>query len=227
MKLLAALMATFLWTGTALADAPSMARTWHWNVGSTSAGLSMAANDAGLPGHFWFELGTSPDLSDAHTVGDERNDQGYGGVVQSHATMSDLRPGTTYYYRAHVRNYDGQAQSGIQSFTTAAASAIAAPSISFEKSQPYEGGWMFDFVVDGHGLGGEVRVSFSTSPDMSNAREILVDRIEAGPTGQGIHAIVPPVTYPDRTTIYVRAVATSSAGTSSANAQMVYRNADY
>lgn len=186
----------------------------------------METNDANLPGHFWFELGTSPDLSDARTVGDWRNDKGYG-PIQSHASLSDLRPATRYYYRAHVRNYDGQAQSGIQSFVTAPAAAAPAPSLSFDNVELYNGSWMFNFSVDGHGLGGEVKVSFSTSADMSNAREILANQIYPGPTGQGVHAIIPPVNYPDRTIIYVRAVATSSAGTSHADAQVVYRSGDY
>ena len=190
---------------------PVVRRIWSWNVGPTMAGLSMELDDGGSPSHEWFDLSTNPDMSGASVVGDEHYGQGYHGL-QSHATPAGLMPNTAYYFRAHVRTYYGETVSGIQSFRTAAATAPSPPSISLQRSEIYQGAWLFTFSCDGHGWPGNFYALWSTRPDMADAQRRGDEGIIAGPTGQGAYLKVGLGEVPDNTTIYVQGVAVTAGG---------------
>jgi hypothetical protein len=207
-----------------MVSAPQFGREWEWNVGSISAGLSMEVDDGGAPMHTWFEFGTNPDLSGAAIVGDQQQRQGYGGI-QSHATLGDLTPGTTYYYRAHVQTLAGAAAGPIQSFTTAAATAPQAPDVHFDNATLMMDGdqatWWFSFSANGHGLAGSVYMLRGTDPAMADATRYDpqggAQTIEAGPTGQGCGMMIPNGLFPSGTTVYVQAVVTTAAGEARSN----------
>jgi hypothetical protein len=97
--------------------APAVGRVWSWNVESTTAGLSMAVLTHGMPARGHFRYGTSSALSGAAATAPDSIGIADGGI-NSHANLSGLTPGTTYYYQAILTTSHGDTKSGIDSFKT-------------------------------------------------------------------------------------------------------------
>jgi hypothetical protein len=96
---------------------PSVGKIWHWHVKSTTAGLSMNAYGVAVRSKAHFLYGTDPNLAGAmRTRPDSAGPSNIGSG--SHATLKNLKPGTTYYYQAFVSNAYGSAKSKIGSFKT-------------------------------------------------------------------------------------------------------------
>ncbi len=78
----------------------------------------MSYNNHDQNARVWFEFSTNSNLSGAKRVAETTVAPREGGS-QWHADLNGLLPGTTYYYRAFIRNYDGEVYSAIASFRTA------------------------------------------------------------------------------------------------------------
>lgn len=211
------------------ASAQTIDKIWSWNIGSTTAGLSMQYDDKGLPTHVWFDLGSQPALADARRIGEFRNPP-YGRAA-SHATLADLRPNTVYYFRATVSTPRGKAVSGVSSFRTKAAAALARPSIRFDKMTYYGGQLMFDFTGNGYGAGGTMYMLWSTDPRLAHPTRIGDDRLVAGPTGQQMHKLLNPrqVNVPNGGKIYFQGVIETPAGKSTTPilSQQIWNSTNY
>lgn len=206
---------------------PTIARAWDSRVGPIAASLSMEINDLGQPARTWFEYGTDPGLQGSTVVGERRDVQAYG-RRQSHATLGGLTPGTTYYYRAHVRTPVGAAASPIRSFRTSEGDTNPAPSVSLSSRTPRGGGWILSFVGDGRGLGGKLYALWSTSPDMANAQRRFEVNLQPGPVGQQFHPQFNDRDAPAGSTIYVQGVIETPGGTARTEVvSVVIRSSDY
>ncbi len=101
---------------------------------STNAATTVTRTSATINGHvspnlsdtsYWFEYGTSNDLGNTTDF----QGAGNGNVTTSRsATISNLQPQTTYYFRIDAQNAFGTVNSTIQSFTTGGPANPTAPS---------------------------------------------------------------------------------------------------
>jgi phosphodiesterase/alkaline phosphatase D-like protein len=98
--------------------APVVTKVWSWNVTSNAGGLSMSVDNKDLISNAHFLFGTDAKLAGAAKLSDGPLEGAKTGI-QKHATLKDLKPGTTYYYKAVVNNVNGSGESAINSFTTA------------------------------------------------------------------------------------------------------------
>jgi hypothetical protein len=106
--------------GTALAlSAPTIKRTWAWNVTSTGASVTVEYTDFGLSTHMWFEYSTSSTMTGAKRAPEVAR-LAVGVLNAYHSHLGGLQPATTYHFRAYVRTEAGTASSAIGTFTTAA-----------------------------------------------------------------------------------------------------------
>lgn len=193
------------------ASPPTIDRIWSWNIGATTAGLSMSFRNQDQNSRVWFEYSTDRSLSGATRAGEKVVSPVSGGV-QAHATLSGLQPNTVYFFRGFVRNYDGEIHSGIDSFRTAAGDSRP-PAVGIQSARQTGSSIEFSFTCDNNGPAATCVAFWSTSPGMSGKHELVRSTIAAGPTGSMMHATFRNSTVPDDTRIYVQAEITSPNGT--------------
>ena len=184
-------------------------------ITATSAKLGLFIDDLGgtiaQATKYGFIYSTDPDLdplSDpAGTTTDVYNDSGPFPAGTYSLTITDLSPGTTYYYYGYAENCAGTGYTVTGTFTT----LITKPTVTTgnvtnisETTATVEG----DVTADG---GGEVTargVEYSTTENFTAGTGTPV----AGTTGTGSYT-VSLTGLVHNTTYYVRAYATSAAGT--------------
>ncbi len=194
------------------ASPPVINRVWDWNISSTTAGLSMSYNNQDQNARVWFEYSTNSNLSGAKRVA-ETTVAPRGGGSQWHADLSGLQPGTAYYYRAFIRNYDGEVYSGIGTFRTAAGSEQRPPTVTFEEARNTGSSIQLGFGCDGKGVEGSCFARWSTSPSMSGSHELSSLSLRPAPGGSYMHATFQNSAVPDNTRIYIQAEAKTANGT--------------
>ena len=194
------------------ASPPTISRVWSWNISATTAGLSMSYKNNDQNARVWFEYSTQSSLSGAKRVG-ERTVSPTAGGAQSHVDLSGLQPNTTYYYRAFIRNYDGEVYSGIESFRTAAGSETRPPTVEFSEGRQTGSSIALGFSCDGKGSAATCAAYWSTSPSMGGKHELAQISLSAAPGGSYMHATFKNSSVPDETRIYVQAEITSANGT--------------
>lgn len=210
--LLCGLFAAFSIGAAIAASPPVINRVWDWNISSTTAGLSMSYNNHDQNARVWFEVSTHGNMADAKRVAETTVTPREGGS-QWHADLNGLLPGTVYYYRAFIRNYDGEVYSGIASFRTAAGTERRPPTVTFEEARNTGSGIQLGFGCDGKGLEGSCVARWSTSPNMSGARELSSIYLRPAPGGTYMHATFNNSSVPDNTRIYIQAEAKTANGT--------------
>lgn len=216
---LAALSSSPALAGTA----PRITAISSWNVGPTTAGISMTYFNENQNSRVWFELSTHANLADAKKVGEKVHPPVDGGM-QAHATLNDLRPNTEYYYRAYARNYDGEVYSGISSFRTGSAGS-SPPTVSFDNARLSGSALDLEFTCNGHGSEGHCNAEWSTNANMSGARELKGMYLAPSPVGSKMYAKFGLSSVPDNTRIYVQGtVKTSTATVKTGVRDFVIRN---
>lgn len=210
--------------GIALAASPPVIeRVWSWNVGPTTAGLSMSYKNFGQNSRVWFEISTQPNMANAkreaeRVVGPSAGSQG-------HADLNGLKPDTIYYYRAFIRNYDGEVYSGIAQFKTAAGAEKRPPEVSLLSDSVDSSGISFTFSCDAKGSEGSCVARWSTSANMSGAHDFASIHLGAAPGGTAMHGRVSNSGVPDNTRIYVQAEARNANGVArTATREFLIRN---
>ena len=193
-----------------LASAPVLSNTGSFNVGSVVAGLGTAIGKTDQPVRSWFELSTDASLAGAQRVGESTDPPTWTGRAKN-ASLSGLKPGTKYYFRACAKNNDGTTCSPILSFTTSSAPAKA-PSVTYSGVDVGVASIMVNFAYSGHGLGGRFIARWSRSADMSGAITFSDTGFSAGPTDGTMHPTINTAGLPDKTTIYIQGYVVTSAG---------------
>jgi phosphodiesterase/alkaline phosphatase D-like protein len=98
---------------------PKITKVWHWHVAATTAGLSMNFSTNELQTTWsWFQVSTDPDLAGAVRHAYASHKVQWDVLIASNVMLTDLKPNTTYFYRAAVRNNDGEVQGKIEHFRT-------------------------------------------------------------------------------------------------------------
>lgn len=194
------------------ASPPTITRVWSWNISATTAGLSMSYKNNDQNARVWFEYSTNSALSGAKRVGEMVVSPNAGGS-QWHVDLSGLQPNTAYYYRAFIRNYDGEVYSGIESFRTAAGSETRPPTITFEEGRQTGSSIALGFGCDGKGTAATCAAYWSTSSSMSGKHELARESLSSAPGGSYLHATFRNSSVPDDTRIYVQGEITSANGT--------------
>jgi hypothetical protein len=197
--------------GIALAASPPwIHRIYARDIGSTMAMISVDYRNYDQPSRVWFELSTHRDLSGARRVGERVQDPISGGYA-THESLSGLTPNTVYYYRAYVKNYDGEVYSGIDSFRTTA--GIKQPSVEFYKGRLTANSLELEFSCDGGGTDGHCLVMWSTSASMSGEKILKDASIEPLSSGVMMYADFRLSSVPDKTRVYFQGVMKTSVGT--------------
>ena len=192
---------------------PQVTRTWDWNVAATMAGLSMQIDNANLISSAYFQYGTDPNLANAAQTATE-SIPGVQGSVASNVSLTGLTSGTTYYYRAVVTNANGAGQSGIQSFTTAAATPPSPPSIdsvwSWQVTDTTAG---LSMSVSNLPVATSVNFTYGTDPNLASGTTVGQNTVGPAASGSESHALLSNLA--PRTAYYFKAIATNANGTAS------------
>ncbi len=158
----------------------------------------------------WFEYSKHADLSGATRVAEDVM-SATGGTSGWHATLNGLQPATVYYYRAYIKNYDGEVYSSIGNFKTASGGP-AQPSVVFDKARFSNSSLELELSCNGGGAEGHCSMMWSTSADMSGARELKGDYVRPSPTGTHFYASFGLTAVPDNTRIYLQGVMKTAHG---------------
>jgi hypothetical protein len=173
--------------------------------GTSTAAVSVALRNYGLPSNVVFHYGTNPGLGATAKATPAQIVAAAATETHGGATLGDLIPGTTYYWRAAVSTTSGAKESAIQKFTT------DAPTIqkvwSWNEAATTAG---LSMNVQTYAMKAQANFVYGTDPALANGiatRAYQVITIET--TGQ--HAELAGLT--PGTTYYYQAVLTSAAGT--------------
>jgi phosphodiesterase/alkaline phosphatase D-like protein len=113
-------------TLTTVATPPAFTETSAGGVTQSSAAITSTLITQGLPARWELQLGTSPEALQYQAAGNSS-----GPEAQALAfTLEHLQPGTTYYYRLTAESPDGTGETGLLSFTTAAAPAVSGGAVA-------------------------------------------------------------------------------------------------
>jgi hypothetical protein len=192
--------------GKALAAAPVIDRIWAWNVHSTRAGVSVSFNGDNQNCRVWFDISNSASMSKPYKL--DLGTSSCSKATAAHADMSDLTPDTVYYFRAYVKNYDGEKYSGVGNFRTETAATKKPPSIRWVSTDRTTDSINMSFTCDGNGMAGRCNALWSTSPGMSGATEIK----SAFVSNSGFYVPFNVSKIPDKTKIYIQGEMTTEVG---------------
>jgi hypothetical protein len=113
-------------TLTTVATPPAFTETSAGGVTQSSAAITSTLVTQGLPARWELQLGTSPEALQYQAAGNSS-----GPEAQALAfTLEHLQPGTTYYFRLTAESPDGTGETGLLSFTTAAAPAVSGGAVA-------------------------------------------------------------------------------------------------
>ena len=192
---------------------PVIAKTWTSTIGPTTGLLSMQVDNKNIPSTAFFQYGTDAKLAGAAEAG--RGSMQASTGIQTHASLSGLKPDTTYYYRAVVTNSNGTTEAPIQSFKTGAAVAPSPPRVakawSWEVTDKSAG---VSMEVHNVPIATQVNFTYSTSQDFANPQVAGQSNVGPAATGSQSHATLKNLQ--PKTTYYVKAVATNKDGSTSA-----------
>ena len=208
--LLVCLAFTVLAGGSALAASPpTIEAPRAANVGATTAVISAATNCHEQKCRVWIEYSTHADLSNATRASERVLDASpYG--ISVNAFPAGLQPNTVYYFRGYAKNYDGEVYSAIGKLKTAA--EAAPPSVQFRTANIRGDLMNLELACNGGGLDGTCSVMWSTSADMSGAKEIKSEHMSAQPTGSMFYATFNVTTVQDNTHVYFQGVMKTARG---------------
>ena len=138
----------------------------HWQpirFSNDNAVLNGDVNPKGLPTYAWFEWGTDPTLN-ARTTTSSDNVGAGAAFVSIQAPLTNLIPGTTYYFRVVAQNTAGTSKGTIESFkasqipsaTTNAATSVTSISATLNGS------------VNPNGLQTNYWFVWGTDPNLTN-----------------------------------------------------------
>ena len=178
-------------------------------VSNDNAVLNGEVNPNGLGTSAWFEWGTDPTLNVRNITSSDNVGTGAASVT-IHASLTNLTPGTTYYFRVAAQNTVGATKGTIRNFkasqiptaTTNAATSVTSNSATLNGS------------VNPNGLQTNYWFVWGTDPNLTNPvliQETPMQGIAAGTfTTQPVSAVPPPLSA--GTTYYFRLVARNAAG---------------
>ncbi len=196
-----------LFAGAASAALPYIARAWAWNIGDTSAGLTVEISALDQPTDVYFLYGTDPYLSNATRTGQTRYDPGTIGF-QANVTLSGLARGTTYYFKAVTSSLAGNVESSVVKFTT---TGTVAPVITRATSWDItDTTAALSMDVVAIGLATEVYFLYGTDRDLIGSTRVGLNRSTAASAGFQSQTTLTGLS--PRTTYYYRAVVNTLAG---------------
>jgi hypothetical protein len=199
---------SFRTAGTA--QAPTAVTLPPTSTTDTSAGVAGQVNPNGQQTAYTFEYGTSTSFGAISAV--VALDDG-DGLEPVSATLTELTPNTTYYYRVVATNATGTSPGVVRSFdtgpggapivTTAGASAITGTGASLAGT------------VDANGLQTSFAFEYGTTTAFGS-----LSAIDSAGAGYGSHAVSLPIAgLAPNTTYRFRVVATNAAGTTAGAVQ--------
>lgn len=194
-------------------SAPTVKTITTTNISGTSANLSGQVNPNRSATQYWFEYGTDGQLGRVTpmvSVGD-----GSANAAGS-ATVGDLQPGTTYYYRMNAQNQFGTVNGAILTFKTSgtASTAASAPVVTTQlPSDVATTTATFQGTVNPRGVATTYWFEYSTDSLLGSVLPKTTSKKSAG-KGDGTVTVSMDVTKLSANTTYnVRIVAQSAAGT--------------
>ena len=180
--------------------APIVATGSASRVASTSATLSGSVNPNGRATSYWFEYGTTGSYGSRSSSRSAGSGASSLGVARD---LTGLAPGTLYHFRLVAQNSAGTARGADRTFTTVSTAGVGTPQIV--EIRPTSARIVVG--VDTRGRTTTVVLEYGTSGDFSS---------RTGPVslaGTSREAVFELAGLPQGRRIYVRAVATSSLGT--------------
>jgi hypothetical protein len=184
-------------------DTPSANR-----VSPTTALLIVNVKSPGQVVRAWIEFSANSNLSGAQKLAEQTAQDG----MQLHEGLTNLKPGTTYYFRGVARNHDGEAETGIQKFTTLA--QLRPPSVEFSGNPRFSlTDLSLSFGCESYGAAADCVAMWSTSPSMSGEHELARVHLSAERAyGLSLNATFALSRVPDNTKIYVQGTIKNAAG---------------
>lgn len=105
---------------------PSVETTSATDISRTTADLNGQVDPNGSETRIWFEYGTTTQLGGVtpiQSIGSQDS------LINVSASLSDLRPSTTFYFRLNAQNAYGTVTGSVLSFTTNGPEAQSAPTV--------------------------------------------------------------------------------------------------
>ena len=204
----------------AAASPPVVTKTSHSNVTETTAELNMDVSYADTTNAATFFWGTAANLAGAAEIPAKAYATNAGGM-SSRGLLSNLKPGTTYYYGAVVVSPIGQGKSGIQSFKTMGTAPVIAPNaprvVNNWFSALTDKSVLLSMEVTNLPIAAKVNFAYGTDPLLMAASTLGVgyDTVGPGATNSQSHTVLNGLQ--PKTTYYFKAVASNANGTSSSD----------
>jgi hypothetical protein len=155
---------------------------------------------------FCWSTSSGPTLSDSHT------DEGGTAIVIPFTTiLTNLTPGTTYYYRAYATNSSGTSYGSENSFTTLKVPTLTTQAVSdIDQTTATGNGNLTDLGIPNPTAHG-ICWSTSTNPTKDDFVNNLGAAASPGAFSAGLTSLIPGTEY------FVRAYATNNGGTAYGN----------
>ena len=188
--------------------APSATTTGANPISNDNAVLSGDVNPNGLETTAWFESGLDNTLSTFTKTGDQAIGSGKT-IVPIQATILNLSPGPTYYFRVAAQNSAGSSKGAIESFTA----ALLPPTVSTLTAGPISAdNAVLNGDVNPKGLPTSAWFEWGTDPTLNSRTITSSDNVGTGAASVTIHAPLRNLT--PGTAYYFRVVAQNTTGES-------------